>query len=58
MKKVWQIFKFDGYDSIQGVGYDFLGCHYHGHIICNKMCYLTKKMDPVLAKERYERTIV
>ncbi len=49
---------FDGYNSAEGwVGYDFLGCHYHGHIICNKICCLTKKMDPVLAKEIYERTI-
>ncbi len=49
-------FRFDGFEPEEITGYDLYGCWYHGHKMSNKMCYLSKKMDPILAEERYERT--
>jgi hypothetical protein len=50
-------FKFDGWDPVEEVGYEMYGCFWHGHRHINKHCFLSKKMDPILAKDRYEKTM-
>jgi hypothetical protein len=50
-------FKFDGWDPIEHKAYEMYGCYWHGHRHINKYCFLSKKMDPKLAKERYEKTM-
>ncbi len=33
------------------------GFFFHGHILCNKLCRLCKKMESSLAEECYTRTV-